>query len=299
MLPTCLLFVVEDDPAVVEMLREIVAEHGLGRVVGVADNGQSAEEAILEAQPDVVVIDLLLPRQDGLKTIRNLRGRGFGGAFIMLSQVMDKEMVGGAYRAGVEFFIHKPINPFEVRSVIEKVAVSHRLQHVLQQVHHTLLPLSGLGSAYSRGLDNQDQKSGRQARELLGDLGILGEAGAPDLVALARMTVTREIRLLPGTQLKEIYEALGRRWAATGGGESASPAAIEQRVRRAAQAALRHLASIGLEDFGDSRFERLAGRFFDFAEVRAEMNHLRRNSGHSGRVNLKKFLEAFVLEAGA
>jgi two-component system response regulator YcbB len=69
---------------------------------------------------------------------------------------------------------------------------------------------------------------------------------------------------------------------------------MEQRVRRAVERGLRHIASLGAEDYGNETFTRYASALFSFPEVRAEMDYMR-GKGGGGKVNLKKFLDGMLI----
>ena len=112
------IMIVDDDAGSRRMLQDIIDESGIGRVTGTAKGGIEGTLMILESNPDVVLIDLLMPDQDGIETITQLKDHGFKGKFIMISQIENKEMVGEAYQKGIEFFIHKPINRVEVEHVL-------------------------------------------------------------------------------------------------------------------------------------------------------------------------------------
>lgn len=92
------ILIVDDDPAVVRMLQRIVEEQGLGTVVGRAGTGPEGEANALQLRPDLVLIDLLMPGQDGLETTRHLQQQGFGGMIVMISQVTDKDLWPGPTR---------------------------------------------------------------------------------------------------------------------------------------------------------------------------------------------------------
>ncbi len=103
------------------MLEKVIHESGLGEVVGQAEDGLDVSIDQLYAV-DVVLIDLLMPGLDGIQTMKKLRAQGFTGPFIMISQVENKEMIGQAYLHGIDTYIHKPINRYEVVSVLKRVA---------------------------------------------------------------------------------------------------------------------------------------------------------------------------------
>ncbi|MDR4190964.1 transcriptional regulator, partial [Bacillus pseudomycoides] len=76
--------------------------------------------------------------------------------------------------------------------------------------------------------------------------------------------------------------------------------ASEQRVRRAIYQSLNHLASLGLTDFSNPKFESYAPKFFDFTVVRKRMTEMTKDgvatSGHI-RINTKKFIQVLYFEA--
>ena len=118
------------------MLKNILAEQE-GIVIGEAESGVKAIPKRFSLAPDVVLIDLLMPELDGIETIQQLKTQGYNGQFIMLSQVVNKEMVGEAYQVGVEFFIHKPINQIEVQSIVRRTAEQLRLKNSLLTISGT------------------------------------------------------------------------------------------------------------------------------------------------------------------
>ena len=59
-------FIVDDDRASRAMLTQIIEDSQLGTVIGEASNGQEAITQILVMQPDFVIIDLLMPKLDGI-----------------------------------------------------------------------------------------------------------------------------------------------------------------------------------------------------------------------------------------
>ncbi len=295
---SCKFYVVDDDPAVRRMLERIIVDRELGNVVGISGDGVKAEAEIMDTSPDIVIVDLLMPRQDGLQTIRNLKRSGYHGAFIMLSQVSDKKMVEKAYQEGIEFYISKPLNLVEVVSVVRKVLSAIKVRSTLHSIHSTIASLDPCGErVIGCTLRDRLEERRRQAKHLCGELGILGEAGSEDLVVLAVLSCNEPGLVTSGLDPRQLYVRLADYYRQqTYLSRSVNPKAIEQRLRRAALTSLRQLASIGLEDYGDPRFERFSSVFFDFSEVRAEMARLQGKAARLPRISLRKFIEAFILE---
>ncbi len=73
---------------------------------------------------------------------------------------------------------------------------------------------------------------------------------------------------------------------------------MKQRMRRSLQSAIRNLATMGIEDYMNDDFVSYSGSFFDFEEVKAEMDYIRGGiRTNSGRVNVYKFIEALIVES--
>ena len=272
-------FIVDDDSAVRRMLSGIVSE--MGTVVGDTGSAQEALTELLKASVDVVLVDLLMPDMDGIELVRRLKPH-ITAEFVMISQVQAKEMIGEAYGVGVHFFIHKPINLVEVKAVLEKVCEVQRLRSAVDHIFKSVSELTGVTAGGKHDLADKVQQ---RLRALLFEVGIGGEAGAKDLEEAVLFLVQSD----QGNTfaLKDLLLHLA-------GVDIAAQKAAEQRMRRAVQSALRHLAALGLEDYGNARFEGYAANFFDFAEVRIEMRYLQGQSPYGGKISLKRFLSALV-----
>ncbi len=295
------IFIVDDDPAVRRILRSIIEGERLGELVGEAEDGRQAESSILMIRPDIALVDLLLPAQDGIQTVQRIRQQGLASAFVMISQVSDKTLVGEAYQAGVEFFIHKPINRAEVVSVIGRVLERMRLQDAIARIRNSVDLVVGTTGPrqVAPPVETLEPARTRPAMtQILSDLGILGEAGCADLLSAVTFLLEQKPaeRAAHLRQLRILYERLKEFSTASRPGASMDEKAIEQRIRRAIATALRNVASLGLEDFSHQTFDYYANRFFDFPEVRAEMRFLRQESPYRGKINIRKFLEAALVE---
>ena len=244
------IYIAEDDPSVIGVLEDILESSALGRVCGASEEGAPDPERIMVLDPDLVLVDLLMPGRDGIQLVRELKELGSRAKFVMISQVSAKELIAKAYQAGVEFFIQKPINLIEVRQVVGNVI---------------------------RQMENE-----RALHTIQSQLGMAGEKGAGDIMELCLFLLERKqtaSQIGVGTLCSQLSD---------------SPKTMEQRVRRAVERGLGHIASLGVEDYGNEFFTQYAAVLFPFPEVRAEMAHLRGKGGR-GKVNLKKFLDGMLI----
>jgi two-component system response regulator YcbB len=285
-------FIVDDDTASRRMLEKIIMDGGLGIVIGEAESGIQSLQRILTTNPDIVLIDLLMPELDGIETIEQLKMQGFNGQFIMISQVVNKEMVGEAYEKGIEFFIHKPINRIEVKSILAKTAEQFRLKDSIMAIRQSL--------AHFETTDIMQRK--RNVKEvvlsILNDMGIIGEAGSDDIVAMMELLMKRNDRMDQLPPLKDLYEAVANQTKSKPDEIVKESKAIEQRIRRTILTAVNNLASLGVIDYTNPEFEYYAPRYFDFQEIRNRMKQIEENNPGPMKVkiNSKKFLQVLYLE---
>lgn len=286
-------FVIVDDDAVSRRMLQNIIEHcKLGEVAGTAEEGMEGTQIILELKPDIVLIDLLMPNQDGIETITQLKDRGYNGKFIMISQIENKELVGQAYQRGIEFFIHKPINRLEVEAVLLKVNERRKYERQIIEIKQSLAKFDPVELTPVR----KEPTAREVIKPILMDLGIIGEIGSKDIISLMEYLVEhRQSADFP--PLKELYEFAARTYKQSKADIEKESKAIEQRIRRTVMAALNHLASIGLTDYSNPKFEYYAPLYFDFQDIRMKMKVMDEElQPEKGKVNIKKFLQVFYIE---
>jgi two-component system response regulator YcbB len=300
-------FIVDDDPGVRSMLADIIEDDGLGEIAGEAEDGAFVSGDLLELKKvDILLIDLLMPVRDGIQTIRAL-GTQYRGKIIMISQIESKNMIAEAYSLGVEYYISKPVNRLEILAVIRKVEERLRLQQSIAEIRRTLQGLHFEPPAEPTVPPSPAKRIVTSGRVLLSELGMIGEAGSQDLLDMLEYLYHYEtehnLPVFTFPSLKEIFEnvagkRLGNRGTPTELNKEIK--AAEQRVRRAIIQTMSHVASLGLTDYTNPKFENTAAKFFNFTEIRKKMLELQNQVDPSlsqARINTKKFVQALYLEA--
>jgi DNA-binding response OmpR family regulator len=102
------LLIVEDDDQLAELLLEYLGMHGfeLSRV----SSGDAGAKAILETQPELVILDLMLPGMNGLDVCRRVRDAYFGAILMLTASQSEADHVAGL-ELGADDFVTKPIEP--------------------------------------------------------------------------------------------------------------------------------------------------------------------------------------------
>lgn len=284
-------FIVEDDPGVTKILAKIIESNRLGTVEGTAEDGFIAVDAIRVRKPDVVIVDFLLPGMDGLGIMEAVADPGI--SFIMISEVADKEMVAKAYQAGIEFYIHKPVNIIEVLSVIRRVSDNIRLRNAVETLDHAFSMIR-TGATPPR-ISRESAGNRSRLRYILAQLGIQGDSGSRDVEEAVLWLTERNSTGSHGAyRLADLYGVLCRLDGREG--SLAANAAVEQRMRRTVSKVLNNLASMGLDDYGNDIFCLYAPMLFDFSEVRRHMSYVKGTSKTPGKISIKKFIEGLATE---
>ena len=106
------VLIVDDDRRTRVLLRSYLSEMGFS--VSVAEDGTHLEDAIEKERVDLVVLDLMLPGEDGLNLCRGLRTRGHDVPIIMLTaKGSDIDRILGL-ELGADDYLPKPFNPREL-----------------------------------------------------------------------------------------------------------------------------------------------------------------------------------------
>ena len=200
--------------------------------MGDAGEGLKAISEIKKYNPDIVLVDLLLPSIDGITLVSKLKEEGFGGVFIMISQVSSKDMISKAYKMGIEFYIHKPINVVEVISVIKNVKEKINMSTVIKSVERAMKNINYFAANKAEQLNQTTDEI--KINKILTQLGIMGETGTSDIIEMINLILERNRENggnLEPYRLSDIYKMLSEKYERKYG-KSSNVGAIEQRIRR-------------------------------------------------------------------
>jgi len=113
---------VEDQTIVRQGLRSLLGLNPDITIVAEASDGEEAVEAIEREQPDVVLLDLRMPRLDGLGVLQRLRERGTSRPTLILTTFDDDTMLFEAVRAGAKGWLLKDVSLERLTDAIRTVA---------------------------------------------------------------------------------------------------------------------------------------------------------------------------------
>lgn len=135
--PTRVL-IVDDHPMVRDMIRLGFADRPALEVIAEASTGREALEFCRLDDPDVVVLDLILPGMDGFEVIRQLRDGGSKARILILTNRDDRDAIFESFRLGVDGFLEKTAPLDEIIGAIEGIGQG---QHVFRKEHERMAHL--------------------------------------------------------------------------------------------------------------------------------------------------------------
>lgn len=113
--------IAEDNPQMLSLLNNMLEEENGIRVVGKADNGFDAYDMIVKTEPDLVLMDVIMPKLDGIAVMKKVKKEWSGKklpSFIMVTAAGSEQVTQEAFRNGASYFIMKP---FDKELVMEKI----------------------------------------------------------------------------------------------------------------------------------------------------------------------------------
>jgi DNA-binding response OmpR family regulator len=112
------VLVVDDEPMVRDVLARYLAKEGFA--VDTADDGEAALATFDRTSPDLVLLDLMLPRIDGLEVFRQIRDRGPAAVIMLTAKGEETDRVVGL-ELGADDYVTKPFSPREVVARVRAV----------------------------------------------------------------------------------------------------------------------------------------------------------------------------------
>ncbi|MEM8666733.1 MAG: response regulator [Planctomycetota bacterium] len=117
------LLIVDDALFMRQTIRQIALSAGW-EIAGEAGDGREAIEAYEREQPGLVTLDIVMPKMDGVATLKELMQRDPAARIVMVSAVNQKAKLAECIQCGAIDFIVKPFDKSELKSFFEKALAS-------------------------------------------------------------------------------------------------------------------------------------------------------------------------------
>ena len=214
--------IADDNERMLQVLGDIVRSDEEFQVVGTAKDGEEAYEMIKKKEPDVVLLDIVMPKLDGLTVmskIKNDRNLKKHPAFIMISAIGQEKITEDAFDLGADYYIMKPF---------DSDVVINRIKHVRDSANRKTAEL--------RKVNPYEKKEKLEERNLENDVtNIIHEIGVP--AHIKGYQYLREAIMMSVTDMemlnsitKILYPSIAKKFQTT-------PSRVERAIRHAIEVA--------------------------------------------------------------
>lgn len=153
------ILVVDDEPHIVEVVSAYLGREG--HEVATAADGERALELAAVQLPDLVVLDVMLPRRSGFEVLRELRARGSAAAVILLTARDDLVDRVAGLEIGADDYVTKP---FEPRELVARVSAVLRRTRAAPQGPRDASPAAEVERFFDLEIDGAGRETLRDGR---------------------------------------------------------------------------------------------------------------------------------------
>lgn len=212
--------VVDDNYVVREVLSEIVNSDNELALVGDAQDGEEAYKLIKEKQPDVVLLDIIMPKMDGLSVMEKVQkdtSMAKHPEFIVISAIGNEGITENAFSLGANYYIMKP---FERTMIIERIKNAKRLHPATRDVKKTT------GYEVTRQPQRDLEKD---VTDMIHEIGVPAHIKGYQYLRDAIIIVVNDVEML-NSITKLLYPTIAKRHQTT-------PSRVERAIRHAIEVA--------------------------------------------------------------
>lgn len=212
--------IADDNERILQLLGDIVSNDDELQVVGTAKDGEEAYQMIKEKEPDVVLLDIIMPKLDGLgvmdkvnndKTIRKQ------SSFVMISAIGKEQIIEAAFARGASYYIMKP---FSNEMVINRIKSLRDIQR---------LPETKVINPYEKVKQEPEKSLEEVVTEMIHDVGVPAHIKGYQYLREAILMSVQNMEML-NSVTKVLYPEVAKKYHTT-------PSRVERAIRHAIEVA--------------------------------------------------------------
>lgn len=214
--------IADDNERIVEMLNALIRTENDMEVVGTAGNGEDAVEMIKKSAPDVVLLDLIMPKMDGLGVLEKLKKDPAVRkmpAFIVLSAIGQEAVTEDAFALGANYYIMKPFN---------NEMLLGRLRSIRSRGEKVLAPVGQTAERRRPGFP-EERDLETDVTNMIHEIGVPAHIKGYQYLRDAIMMSVKDMEML-GSITKVLYPTIAKNHQTT-------PSRVERAIRHAIEVA--------------------------------------------------------------
>lgn len=227
------VLIADDNREFVEILKEYINRQDDMHLVGVAYNGLEALDLIHNENPDIMILDIIMPHLDGLGVLERLHVETARPRVIILTAFGQENMTHRAVSLGADYYILKPFDletlGKRIRQLQEKeslISSSENSSMNMNASHNnyvlTVVPPAVASPSVGKGLEVE-------VTRMIHQMGVPAHVKGYQYLRDAIVSVIQDVALL-GAVTKELYPSIAKRYQTT-------PSRVERAIRHAIELA--------------------------------------------------------------
>lgn len=211
--------IVDDNERMTEIIKGVLKDNPVIQVIGSATDGMAAIELIDQKKPDIVLLDLLLTKLDGLSVIERIKEKGGRTAFIVVSSISQENMMERAFEVGADYYMLKP---FDYQALIA------RIQQVYASLTHQDLDETS-GRFYANDKKSKKYTLETDVTNIIHEIGVPAHIKGYQYLRDAIMMSVNDSEML-NSITKQLYPTIAKQHKTT-------PSRVERAIRHAIEVA--------------------------------------------------------------
>ncbi len=148
--------VIDDSGFVRELIRSVCDTHGM-KFMGEGESASEGFKVVESTKPDIAVVDLVLPRTNGLDLIKAIRERFPKVKIIACSTLTDEYVQNKAFEAGCDFFLKKPFT---------RQSIGEAIRGVSTKLHKDEVEEENIESSFEKTSGKPSEKASEKTRRV-------------------------------------------------------------------------------------------------------------------------------------
>ena len=214
--------IADDNERMLRELGDLVRSDDELQVVGTAKDGEEAYEMIKNKEPDVVLLDIVMPKLDGLTVmdkIRNDKNMKKHPAFIMITAIGQEKITEDAFSLGADYYIMKPF---------DNNVVLNRIKHVRSAEMKKGSEVRKV-NAYEKKQELEERNLESDVTNIIHEIGVPAHIKGYQYLREAIIMSVRDMEML-NSITKILYPSIAKKYQTT-------PSRVERAIRHAIEVA--------------------------------------------------------------
>ena len=214
--------IADDNERMLRELGDIVKSDEELQVVGTAKDGEEAYEMIKKKEPDVVLLDIVMPKLDGLTVmdkIRSDKNIKKHPAFIIITAIGQEKITEDAFSLGADYYIMKPF---------DNEVVLNRIKHVRNSELRRVAEVRKV-NAYEKKQDLEERNLESDVTNIIHEIGVPAHIKGYQYLREAIIMSVQDMEML-NSITKILYPSIAKKYQTT-------PSRVERAIRHAIEVA--------------------------------------------------------------